>query len=257
MNEKFLNILRHNIIPSVITIIVGIILYLIINKAINSFLKRKTISNKKKTLIKLINNIVKYILLILILLVILELNGINITSIIAGLGVATLVAGLALQDALKDIIMGFNLIFDNYFSVGDVIQIDNITGKVLELGIKATKIRDIYTNSIMTIANRNIDKAIVISNWLDIDLPLPYEKSKKDIETIIKIIEKECKKVNEITNIEYKGIQEFDSSSINYKIRIYCKPEDKPQVLRDANNIIKEVLDDNKLSVPYTQIRLK
>lgn len=245
------------LIKSLCIILIGLITYYLISTALNKTLTNKNISNKKKTIIKLINSIIRYVLLIIVVLIILQINGINVTSIIAGLGIVSLVAGLALQDALKDIIMGFNLIFDNYFSVGDVIEINNITGKVLELGIKATKIKDIYTNSILTIANRNIDQAIVVSDWLDIDLPLPYEKDIKEIEkTINKIITK-CSNIDKIKKIEYKGLQEFDSSSINYKIRIYVNPEYRPEILRQVNKEIKIILDKDNLSVPYTQIRLK
>lgn len=245
------------LIKSLCIILIGLLIYYIINKALNKTLIRKNISNKKKTIIKLINNIIKYIILLIIILVILQINGINVTSIIAGLGIISLVAGLALQDALKDIIMGFNLIFDNYFSVGDVIQLDNITGKVLELGIKATKIKDIYTNSILTISNRNIDKAIVLSDWLDIDIPLPYENTIKDIEKVINKIIDKCKKIEKIKDITYEGIQKFDSSSINYKIRVFCNPEYKLTINRKVNNEIKTILDESKISIPYTQIRLK
>ena len=67
--------------------------------------------------------------------------------------------------------MGFNIIVDNYFSIGDVIRIGDVEGKVLELGLKATKIKDINTDGILVIANRNITQALNISNVMERLLP--------------------------------------------------------------------------------------
>ena len=47
--------------------------------------------------------------------------------------------------------MGFNIIVDEYYSIGDVIKIDNIEGKVLEVGLKSTKMKDINTNNIFNL----------------------------------------------------------------------------------------------------------
>ena len=51
-------------------------------------------------------------------LFVLQLLGFNVSSVIAGVGIVSAIVGLSLQDALKDIIMGFNIIIDSYFSVG-------------------------------------------------------------------------------------------------------------------------------------------
>ena len=48
-----------------------------------------------------------------------------------------------LQDALKDIIMGCNIILDNYFVVGDIVTYNGFTGEVVEFGLKNTKISPI------------------------------------------------------------------------------------------------------------------
>ena len=66
-----------------------------------------------------------------------------------------------------------------------------------------------------------------------------------------------CVRINELDNVEkceYKGLSNFASSSIDYRIRISCNPEFKLQTRRDALRIIKICLDEHKLSIPYTQI---
>ncbi len=255
--EFFMNIITNkNIYISAIVIVVGIVIYLISKKIINSIMDKRShqMTRKRKTYARLFNNIFKYIILIIVLVTVLQINGVNVTSIITGLGLVSVIAGLALQDALKDIIMGFNIIVDDYFSVGDVVKINNIEGKVIEIGLKVTKLRDTLANNVYVIANRNISDALVISTLVDIDIPLPYEEDTKKMEKMIGNIINKIAIVENISDLEYKGIKEFGDSAIYYKIRFQCKPDLKFQAIRDANRIIKIELDKNKIEIPYKQI---
>ena len=261
MYTNILDIFKHKeIFISIAIIVVAVIIYFIVKKIIHKIMSKNEanskIDRKRKTYMKLFNNILKYILIILTLLAIMQVNGINVSSLIAGLGLASAIAGLALQDALKDIIMGVNIIVDDYFSVGDVIKIKDVEGKVIEIGLKTTKIRDVKTNDTFVIANRNIGEAINISTQLDIDVPLPYEQKIEYLEKVLSQAISKIEKIEDVVKVEYRGIQEFGDSAIYYKIRLYCKPEFKPQIKRDANRIIKLELDANNIDIPYMQIDL-
>ena len=209
---------------------------------------------KKETYIKLFNNILKYVFLIVTIVLILQVNGVEVSSLVAGLGVAGIVGGLALQDALKDIIMGANIITDNFFVVGDVVNYNGIEGKVLSIGLKNTKIQDINTKNILSITNRNIEKIINVSDWLDIDVPISYNEKTEKIEKVLNQIAEKAKKSQYIKNCEYLGINDFASSAVIYKIRVYCNPEYKPNVNRTVRRIIKIALDENNIQIPFMQI---
>lgn len=209
---------------------------------------------KKETYIKLFNNILKYVFLIVTIVLILQVNGVEVSSLVAGLGVAGIVSGLALQDALKDIIMGANIITDNFFVVGDVVNYNGIEGKVLSIGLKNTKIQDINTKNILSITNRNIEKIINVSDWLDIDVPISYNEKTEKIEKVLNQIAEKAKKSQYIKNCEYLGINDFASSAVIYKIRVYCNPEYKPNVNRTVRRIIKIALDENNIQIPFMQI---
>ena len=164
------------------------------------------------------------------------------------------IVGLSLQDALKDIIMGFNIIIDSYFSVGDVIKIDDVEGKVIELGVKSTKLKDVNTENVLVIANRNIVKALRLSEQLIIDIPIPYEEKTDKIETIIDKIVFQIKENKEIRDAKYLGINEFADSAVIYRVMIWCQPEQKLPLKRYALRIVKTTLDENNITIPYTQI---
>lgn len=251
-------ITNKNIYISAAIIACGILIYLISKRAMKRTLERNknnpNFDRKKKTYIKLINNILKYVILILVVMAVLQVNGVNVGAIVAGLGVVSVVAGLALQDAFKDIIAGFNIIVDDYFSVGDIVQIGTVQGKIIELGLKSTKLKDVNNGNILSIANRNISEALNIADQIDIDLPLPYEEKIVKVEKVIDGIIAKILEVENVTNAEYKGLYEFGESALYYRIRIFCKPETKLQVRTESNRIIKYALDKNNIEIPYRRV---
>ena len=173
---------------------------------------------------------------------------------IAGIGVISIVLGFAIQDSLKDIIRGFNIISDSYYKVGDVIRYNTNVGKVLSIGLKSTKIQDIYTLNVVSIANRYIDKVEVESTMINIDVPLPYELKLSEAENAIDNIIGRIKNIKGVENTEYRGVNKLDDSCIKYQIKVFCNPANKPQTTRDALRCVLEALEELNISVPYNQL---
>lgn len=120
--EQFLsNVMTKERYISVAIVIIGAIIYVISINLIKNFIKKDEnnpkLDKRKKTYLKLFKNILKYVLLIIVSVIILQINGVNVSSIIASLGVITVIVGFALQDALKDIIMGINIVMIDYLLV--------------------------------------------------------------------------------------------------------------------------------------------
>ena len=259
--EKVLHAINNNkLYISVVIAIIGIIIYQIIKRTINKILekdkKRNKLDKKGRTVVKLFTNITKYVIIAIVGVLILQIYGVNVNSLVAGLGLVSVVVGLAIQDPLKDIITGVNIITDDYFALGDVVKIDEIEGKVVYLGVRTTKIKDIANGNILVLANRNINKAIKISEELYIDIPLSYED---ETEKIAKILNKVCtniQKQEDVFEAKYLGIGSFADSAINYKLQINCKPEAKITIRRNVYNMVKSELDKNGISIPYPQVTI-
>jgi len=150
-----------------------IILDEVINYGKNNYEKKK-----RKTITKLFKNIVKYLILMIAVLTILSIYGVNVGGMVAGLGITATIIGLALQDTFKDIINGINIIVENYFIVGDIIEYDTFTGEVIEFGLKSTKIKN-AKGEVKIVANRNIMEIKNLSQesqTIQINIPLPYEE---------------------------------------------------------------------------------
>ena len=259
--EKYLDllnkILANNIVKSAIVIIVSLIIYKIISSMLlKSENKRnlRKVGQKDKTYIRLIRNFMKYAFFIIVLFIILQINGIDVSSMIAGVGVLRIIIGFIVQDAFKDIIRGIDIISDNYFSVGDVVKYGEIEGKVLMVGLKTTKVQDVRTSNVVSIANRNIEQVEVISKDLYINIPMPYEVKIDKAEQAIKEILEEISKDERIEEYIYKGVNKFADSNIDYLICVKCNPIEKLPVRRDILRTILIVLNKNKIEIPYQQI---
>ena len=154
-------LVKEVVMPSII-IFLGFVFYLAISTSIKQvFKKAKHIEKRRaKTLCSMINNIIKYIILIICILSILEVYGISTKGFLASLGIAGVVAGLAFQDTLKDLLSGFSIIFENIYAVGDTVTIGKYKGKVISLGLKTTKLQSLNGEiiSISLFATSNVFK---------------------------------------------------------------------------------------------------
>ena len=103
----------------------------IINEKVSNKIISKSNTKRKKTVIGLINNIIKYIIAIIVIINILNVYKVNTNSILASLGIASVVIGLAFQDIIKDFLAGIFIVFDNAYAVGDCITVDNFNGEVI------------------------------------------------------------------------------------------------------------------------------
>lgn len=251
-------VLSSNMINSIIIIIISIVIYNTINyiiskvglKTPNGFFSSK----KGKTYSKLIRSILRYIFIIVTILILLQVNGINVSSMLAGVGIISVIIGFSVQDALKDIIKGFDIISDEYYQVGDVIKYGEIEGKVLSVGIKTTKIEDVKSFNIISISNRNIEQVEVVSHLINIDIPMPYELKVNEAEELIMEIVTLVNSLENVEKCEYRGVNDLADSSVKYQIKVYCKPIEKLQVRRDSLRCILIELEKNNISVPYNQL---
>ena len=261
--EELTKLLNSNLfektIKIAITIVISIIAYYIIKSVVEKSLnneKFKNFKNKKtsKSYINVVVGIIRYAIILIDIIIMFKILDIDISSVIAGVGVAGAAFIFAIQDFLKDIIRGSSILSGDYFKVGDIVKYKDIEGKVILLSLKNTKIQVLKTQNILSIANRNIDEIEVLSNNIYIDIPLPYELKVKDAEKVINKIITRIKKLENIDDSKYMGTNELGESSILYLIQVKCNPKNKLQVRRDSIREILLTLEENNISVPYNQI---
>jgi small conductance mechanosensitive channel len=142
---------------------------LISNKSINLFFKkiegRAILVQKERlrTIKSLFKNIVSYSLLAVILLLLLEEFGVNITPLITGAGILGLAFSFGAQTLVKDLIAGFFIILENQYNVGDQVRLNTEEGIVDKITLRTTVLKDKKGNLIY-LPNSEIKKVVVIKN---------------------------------------------------------------------------------------------
>ena len=180
----------------------------VIDMIINKILSLRIIVNKKltkheqrsrKTVLMMCKNIIKVLIAIIAILYILQVYGVNTSALVAGVGAFSLVIGLAFQDILKDLLAGISIIFDNKFSVGDLVMINGFTGTVIELGLRTTKIRS-ASGEVKSISNSSFSEVVNynLSNTdLFIKLNVAYDTKLDKLEKILESIREDVLKIEE------------------------------------------------------------
>lgn len=243
---------------SLIIAAAAIMLLFIMSRAEKTFHKQKNVLNKNKkinALSKILLGLAKALIIFFAIIFILEVNDINVSGLVASLGLTSVVVGFAVQDLLKDLVMGVYINTDNFFEVGDVVEYGK--GKLLVvkgLTLKTTKLYDADTGDILTVSNRNITEIRKVSNWLDVLIPAPYEEPAARMRKICQRIADKAKEIECVTDCTFLGTNEFAESLINYKIRVFCPPLEKVQVHRDVLGIIQDVYAEENIPIPYNQL---
>lgn len=259
MKDILDKILIKEIVGPILIILVSLLVYLVIKSVIDNVFKirNKYIDKRKsKTINGLINNIIKYFIVIVDVIMILDIFGVDTKTLIASLGVVGFVAGLAVQDTLKDFVAGVSIILENQYSVGDTITVKDFRGEVISLGIKSTKIKA-YTGEVMIVPNHLIEE--VVNHSLDkslavVDIPVSYDTDLKKLESILSNLFSKLS-IDGITgDIKILGLESYDDSSISYRVVVDTIPMKHYQVERELKRAIKLELDKNGIEIPFPQV---
>lgn len=267
-----MEVLEKIIIPEVYLPIIYTCIAILINSALRRIIEKvirkkqekfdKASFNYKKTetFKVLLSNFIKYIIIIFLILSILTVYGIDVSSVLAGLGIAGIVVGLAFQDLAKDIIAGVSIILENQYAIGDIISIGDFKGEVIFLGLKTTKIKS-YEGNIKIIANHNATDIINYSigySLARVDVDVSYEDDTEKVEEVLKelAIELSTTLPNLKDKVEYLGVQDLSSSSVIYRVEAKTVPMKHLEIERLIKKAIKMRFEEANIKIPYPQIEV-
>ena len=215
--------------------------------------------HRAKTLVALTSNMLKYAAAIIILCGVLTIVNVDITAILASLGILALIIGFGAESLIADVVTGLFILLDNQYNVGDIIEVGGFRGIVSDVGIRTTSIMDtggnvkIINNSEMkNILNRSDNSSKAVA-----DFSIPYETDLAALEKKIPALLEEIHRNH--TNLfrtvpEYLGVQELGASAIVLRFVAEVGESDIYSGARMLNHDL--LLGFRKLGVecPYQQI---
>lgn len=277
MNDKIINsfeVYWQNVLERLPEITVGTTL-LIVFILLAIFFRKLVVKRlkAKMTDVLLLNFIGRVVFLFFLIIgVVVFLNQVGLgqaaSGLLAGAGVSALILGFAFKDIGENFLAGFFLAFSRPFSIGDIIEVDGLTGTVKAMSFRNSQIRtfdgrDIFIPNAMMIKNplTNYTKDGLMRH--DFELGIDYGE---DVTNAIEII---MQTLNKLDNIVQEGkditpfviISSFGSSTINLKVFFWINTYDflgSATVLKSTvmQTVINNLLKAN-VSMPAKIIEFK
>ncbi len=254
-----------NIVNGIITILIILILaklcIFLSEKAVHKFFSRNKKmkkfgmqARKADTLSVIIQSLIKYFIYFIAGLMILQQIGIETKSLIATAGVGGVAIGFGAKSLVQDVITGFFILFEDQYSVGEHIQIDQFEGIVEDMQIRVTKIRD-FTGELHIIPNGQI--AVVTnksrgSMKAEMDLRISYDE---DVDKVFRLIEEVSEKVKEkhrgdiTVGPVINGIAEFTNQDMRINVYAMTEPGSQYRVGYDMRRMTVEYLVENGVNI--------
>jgi MscS family membrane protein len=177
-------------------------------------------------LIPLGRTLAKIVLFIVGVILISNLFSINLTGLIAGLGIGGLALALAAKDTVENLFGSITVLVDKPFKVGDFISIEGVTGTVENIGLRSTRLRTLE-NSLLTIPNSKLISVIVDNLGARmffrtrLSIGLTYETPVEKLEQFCQGVRDLLENNREVRADYFVHFNEFASSSFNIVIQAY------------------------------------
>lgn len=161
------------------------------------------------------------------LLVLLDNIGVDVTALIAGLGIGGIALGLAAQGVFRDLLGSLSIVLDRPFVIGDFITLEDVTGTVEDIGMKTTRLRS-QTGEEIIVPNADLLGGQIHNfrrmkqRTVTFRLPLDYSNSAEKIQQAKQIVETAVRR-HETAEFVYCAFREYRDTSLvletAYKVR--------------------------------------
>lgn len=265
MEKFFASEIFIYLVRPIIYIALAYIIYRLLTFFLNRALSTKHLKsqNKKRvnTTLSLINNCLKYIIVFLTILIILNSFGINVSSILAGLGIVAAVLTLAFQDLAKDFIAGISIVMEDQFEIGDNVMINGFRGDVIEMGLKTTRIKD-YKGAVQIISNHLITEVTNYSlnpSLAEVTISVDADNDLSKVESIIKETMTHIDKTYDYLKgkTELWGVEMIANNAVSYKLAVKTKAGKDFDVQRNMRRDLQEALSKANIKMPQTHLEVR
>jgi small conductance mechanosensitive channel len=237
---------------ALVVVVVGFIAALWVGKLMNRWLTRKTMEPPMRTLLV---RIVRLLIFAMALVVALGTAGMDVTALIAGVGVAGLGIGLAMQGILSNLIAGLTIIFTKPFRFGEYIEIAGVQGQVTSIELFTTTLLH-ADHSQVIVPNRKIVGEILHNyghiRQLDLSVGVAYNTNISGALVIVRgVLTRNSRVLKEPAPVV--GVTMLADSSISVAIKPWTAVADYGPAQAEIYQAIVEQFRANNIQIPFPQ----
>ena len=264
---KKLPVFATRLAMAILVIIVGFIILklgkFIISKMVFRRNNRKQRSTQRgDTARSIASSIYSYIIFFVMLIIVLNIFGVDATSILATAGVAGVAIAFGAQTLVKDIISGLFIWGEGSISVGDFVSINDLEGTVESISIRTTVLRN-FNGNIYTIPNGDIRTMTNMSRGFKraiVEVRCPYEEKLDRIRSILRDeMVRAAEEINGIDTVpDILSVSAFETDAMILQIAVQCPVGQHWRIEREIRTRVKDRFDREGIVMPhYTAPRIK
>jgi small conductance mechanosensitive channel len=236
-----------------------LVVYMVVRAALRPVFERSRLEDDARNLLE---TLAKYTILGFGVILALDQLGFNVTSLIAGLGVAGLALGFAAKDTLGNFIAGVTILWDRPFRVGDRVDADGEFGQVKKITLRSTRILT-PDNKVVIIPNQNIVNSKIVNHTMQASLRavipfgIAYEADIAEAREVVLATAKGDDRIRERPPPEV-AVVELAASSVNMELRLWVKnPHHAGPMPGEFLEKIKLALDASGIAIPYPHLSVR
>lgn len=203
--------------------------------------------------------IAKYIVWIISIIIMLEILGIPVTPLLVGSTALLVGIGLGLQRIARDFFSGLFLLFDSTIKVGDIIEVNNEVGKVVEMNLRSSEILTRDQVTIILPNSQFIEEKVI--NWtrdrqkvrFSVKVGVSYDADAEEVMALLKEAMIEQSSIHKKPE-PFVWLTNFGDSAIEYELHFWSKYAfEIEKVKSDLRVAVYKKLKANNIKIPYPQ----
>lgn len=218
---------------------------------------------RAKTLSRIFINAGLILIVVVAAFTILSELGINITTALAGFGIAGVAIGFGAQSLVRDFIGGVIILLENHYRIGDVVRVADIAGLVEDIDLRKTVLRDL-DGIVHIIPNGEIRTTSNLTKTfsrVNMNVSVGYGE---DLDHVIEVINRVGRELAEepdwkdliLKPPQVLGVDAFEESGISIKILGDTKPMRQWDTMRELRLRLKRAFDEEGIEIPWPHVKV-
>ena len=220
-------------------------------------------SQRARTLLPLLRNVLAVVIGLLTGLVVLSELGISIGPLLAGAGVAGLALGFGAQTLVKDFITGLFILMEDSIQVGDVARVGGKIGVVESLTVRTVRLRDLR-GTVHTVPFSSVDTIENLTkeySYAVIDIGVAYREDYDHVVALLTQVGKEMAEdpkmaPNLLEPLDVMGLDQLADSAVVIRVRFKTPPLKQWGVRREFLRRVKQRFDKEGIEIPFPHATL-